>query len=82
MCLLILGGFYPQIYFIYYWASLVAQAVKNLPAMQETQVLFLGQKDPLEKDMTTYSGILTQRRPWTKEPGWLQSMVSQRVGHD
>ena len=61
------------------WASLVAQLVKNLPAMQETQVSSLGQKDPLEKEMATHSSILTWRIPWTGEPGGLQSMGSQRV---
>ena len=50
--------------------------------MQETQVWFLGQEDPLEKEMATHSSILTWRIPWTEEPGRLQSMGSQRVGHD
>ena len=63
-------------------ASLVAQLVKNLPAMQETWVQFLGREDPLEKEMATYSSILAWRIPWTKEPGRLQSMWLQRVGHD
>ena len=63
-------------------AFLVAQMVKNLPAMQETWVQFLGQKDPLEKGMATYSGILAQRISWTEEPGGLQSMGSQRVRHN
>ena len=63
------------------WASLI-KIVKNLPAMQETQVRSLDQEDPLEKGMTTHSSILAQRIPWTEEPGGLQSMVSQRVGHD
>ena len=49
--------------------SLVAQWVKNLPAMQETQVGFLGQEDPLEEGMTTHSSILTWRIPWIEEPG-------------
>ena len=56
--------------------------VKNLPAMQETQVLSLGQKDPLEKGMATYSSILAWNTPWTEEPGRLQSMWSQREGRD
>ena len=56
--------------------------VKNQPAMQDTQVLFLGQEDPLEKGMATHSSILAWRIPWTEEPGRLQSMGSQRVGHD
>ena len=62
-------------------ASLVAQAVKNLPAMQETQVQSLGQEDPLEKQMATHSSILAWRIPWTEEPGGLQSMGLQRVRH-
>ena len=60
-------------------------AIKNLPAMQEpqeTQVQSLGQEDPLEKEMTTRSSILAWRSPRTEEPGGLQSMESQRVGHD
>ena len=56
--------------------------VKNLPAMWETQVLSLGQKDPLEKGVATHSSILAWRIPWTEEPGKLQSMGSQNVGHD
>ena len=60
----------------------MAQIVKNLPAMQETQDLFLGWEDPLEKGMTTYSSILAWRIPWTEEPRGLQSMGLQRVGHD
>ena len=63
-------------------ASLVVQMVKNLPAMQETQVQSLGQKDPLEKEMATHSSILAWRIQWTEEPGGLQSMRLQRVGHD
>ena len=62
-------------------ASLVAQMVKNLPAMQETQVQSLGQEDPLEKEIATYSSILAWKIPWTEEPGGLQSMASQRVRH-
>ena len=54
-------------------ASLVAQTVKNLPAMQETQVQSLGQEDPLEKEMATHSSVLTWQIPWTEEPGGLQS---------
>ena len=60
-------------------ASLVLQMVKNLPAMQETWVRFLGQEDPLEKGMATHSSILAWRIPWTEEPGGLQSVGSQRV---
>ena len=56
--------------------------VKSLPAMQETQVQFLGWEDPLEKDMATHSSILAWEIPWTEEPGGIQSMGSQRVGHD
>ena len=56
--------------------------VKNLPAMQETQAQPLGQEDPLEKGKATHSSILAWRIPWTEEPGRLQSMGSQRVGHD
>ena len=62
--------------------SLVAQAVKNLPPMQETWVRSLGRKDPLEMGMATHSSILAWRIPWTEEPGGLQSIESQRVGHD
>ena len=60
-------------------ASLVAQC---LPAMQETRVLSLGQADPLEKEMATHSSTLAWKIPWTEEPGRLQSMGLQRVGHD
>ena len=56
--------------------------VKNLPAMQETQVLSLGGEDPLEKEVATHSSILAWRIPWTEEPGRLQFMGLQRVGHD
>ena len=65
-----------------YRSSLVAQTVKRLPAVQETQVLSLGLEDPLEKEMATHSSTLAWKIPWTKEPGGLQSMGSQRVGHD
>ena len=60
----------------------MAQIVKNLPAMLETQVQSLGQEDPLEKGMATHSSILTWEIPWMEEPGRLQSMGSQRGGHD
>ena len=63
-------------------ASLVAQRGKHLPAMQETWVRFLGQEDPLEKEMATHSSILAWRIPGTGEPGGLPSMGSHRVGHD
>ena len=56
--------------------------VKNLPAMQETQVPSLGWEDPLKEEMATHSSILAWRIPRTEEPGGLQSTVSQRVGHD
>ena len=62
--------------------SLVAQMVKRLPIMCETRISSLGCKDSLEKEMATHSSILTWRTPWTKEPGRLQSIGSQRVGHD
>ena len=65
-----------------HWASLVAQTVKNLPAIWETWVRSLGWKDPLEKGMATHSSILAWRIQWTQEPGGLQSMGSQRVRHD
>ena len=55
--------------------------LKNLPAMHETWVQSLGQEDPLEKEMATHSSILAWRIPWTEEPGGLQSMGSQSVGH-
>ena len=63
-------------------ASLVAQRIKRLPAMQETQARSLGWEDPLEKEMATHSSILAWRIPWTEEPDGLRSMGSQRVGHD
>ena len=64
------------------WASLVAQTVKNLSAVREPQVLSLGQEDPLEEGLATHSSILALRILWTEEPGDLQFMVSQRVGHN
>ena len=64
------------------WASLVAHSVKNLPAVQKTWVQFLGQEDPLEKEIATHSSIIAWEISWTDEPGELQSMGSQRVGHD
>ena len=60
----------------------MAQRLKHLPAMQETWVQSLGQEDALEKEMATHSSILAWRIPLTEEPGGLQSMGSQRVGHD
>ena len=59
----------------------MAQTVNNPPAMQETGVQSLGWEDPLEKRMATHSRILAWRIPWTEEPGGLQSVGSQRVGH-
>ena len=61
------------------WASLVAQRVKHLPAMQETWVRSLGQEDPLEKEMATHSSTLAWKIPWTEKPARLQSMGLQRV---
>ena len=61
------------------WASLVAQTVKRLSAMQETRVRFLGWEDPLEKEMATHSSILAWRIPWAEEPGGLQSIGSQEL---
>ena len=63
-------------------ASLVAQMVKNLPAMWETQVRSLGWEDPLEMGMATHSSILTWKIPWTEEPGGVRSIGSERVGHN
>ena len=67
--------------FLPHRASLVAQTGKTLPAMQETQVQSLDQKDPLENRMATHSNISAWRIPWTEEPGGLQSVGSQRVRH-
>ena len=72
-----------KIQFLYSFHFLVAQSVRNLPAMQETWVRSLGWEDPLEKEMATHSSILAWRISWTEEPGGaLQSMGSQRVGRD
>ena len=60
----------------------MAQTVKNMPAMQETRVQSLGREDPPEKGMATHTSVLAWRIPWTQEPGRLQFMGSQRVGHD
>uniref|UniRef100_A0A4W2F445 SOSS complex subunit B2 n=1 Tax=Bos indicus x Bos taurus TaxID=30522 RepID=A0A4W2F445_BOBOX len=77
------GTFGPmEILVIYQEVPCVAQRLKHLPAMQETWVRSLGQEDPLEKEMATHSNILAWRIPWTEEPGGLQSLGSQRVGHD
>ena len=61
---------------------LVAQMAKRLPVVRETWVRSLGREDPLEKGMATHSSILAWKIPWTEEPGGLQSMGSQRVGHN
>ena len=61
---------------------MVAQMVKNLPAMQETWVRSLGMEDPLEKGMATHTSVLAWRTPWMEEPGRLLSMGSQNVRHD
>ena len=71
-----------KFFFHFGWASLVAQMVKRLSAMQETWVRSLGWEDPLEKEMAAHSSILAWKIPWTVEPGRLPSMGSQRVGHD
>ena len=60
----------------------MAQSVKNPPAIQETQVQSVGEEDPLEKEMATHSSIVSCKVPWKEEPGRLQPMGSQRVGHD
>ena len=71
-----------NLYAEYIRASLVAQMVKHLSAMQETWVQSLGWEDPLEKEMATHSSTLTWKIPWMEEPGRLQSMGSLGVGHD
>ena len=63
-------------------ASLVAQKLECLPARRETLVQSLGREDPLEKEMATHSSTLALKIPWIEEPGGLQSMGSQRLGHD
>ena len=64
------------------WGFPGASTVKRLPAMQETRVRFLGQEDPLEKEMAIHSSTFAWKIPWTEEPDRLQSMGLQRVGHD
>ena len=66
----------------YSWASLVAQLVKNPPAMWKTWVRALGWEDPLEKEMAIHSSTIAWKIPWTEEPDRVQSVGSQRVGHD
>ena len=68
--------------YAFFQASLVAQTAKHLPAMQETQVWSLSGEDPLEKEMEAHFSILAWKIPWMEEPGRLQSMGWQRVGHD
>ena len=64
------------------WTSLVFQMVKNLPTMWETWVQSLNWEDPLEKEVATHSSILAWRIPWAEKSGGVQSMGSQRFGHD
>ena len=64
------------------WVALRTQRLKRLPGMWETGIQSLGREDPLEKEMAAHSSILAWRNPWMEEPGRLQSMGSQRVGHD
>ena len=70
------------VYVYVFQYSLVAQMVKHLPEMQETQVQFLGREDSLEKEMATHSSTVAWKIPWMEEPDRQQSMGSQRVGHD
>ena len=65
-----------------FYSALLAQTVKHLPAMRETRFRSLGWEDPLEKEMATRSSTLAWKSPWTEEPGRLQSMGVQRVGHN
>ena len=67
---------------VYTWTFLVAQIVQCLPTMQETWVQSLGREDPLEKETATHSSTLAWKIPWMEEPGKLQSVESQRIGHD
>ena len=78
-CHLVRGQINP---FYFLWASLLAQVVKNLPAMQETCVQSLVWEDPLEKGMAIHSSILAWKTPWTDEPGGLWSTELQRVRHN
>ena len=71
-----------KIYIMVYWVSLVAQMIRNLPAMREPWIQSLGQEDPLEKGMATHSSILAWRIPWTVELSGLQSMKLQKVRHN
>ena len=71
-----------ELTYMHYWASLVAQAVKQPAALQDTWVRSLAQEDPLEEGMAVHSSALAWRMSWTEEPGGLQSMGPQRVGHN
>ena len=73
---------FTRFFLVYYWASLVAQMIKRLPAMRETQVQSPGREDPMEEEMVTHSSILAWKIPWTEGPGRLQSMGLRRAGHD
>ena len=76
------GGVFSVVKHTFNQNSLVAQRIKRLPAMRETQVGFLGCEDSLEKEMATHSSILAWRTPWTKDPDKLQPTGLQRVRHD
>ena len=76
------GKDFPTYVYVTYMYVVVAQVAKHLPVMRETWIRSLGREDPLEKDMATHSSTLAWTIPWTEEPGRLQSMGSQRVGHD
>ena len=76
------SSFFSSVICLMYKGFPVAWMVKNLPAVQETQVQPLSQEDPLEKGMAIHTSILAWRIPWTEEPGRLQAMGAQRVGHN
>ena len=84
LCLTFMEAHLPKNFrtYTFFQASLVAQMAEHLPAMQETQVWSLSGEDPLEKEIAAHFSVLAWRIPWTEEPGRLQSMGSQRVGHD
>ena len=75
-------GFHVSVFGLLHLTSLVAQMVKHLPTMRETQVRSLDWEDPLEKEMAPHSTTLAWKIPWTEDPGGLQSVGSQRVGHE
>ena len=79
-----MSPYYPKLYIHYrlFKSSLVVQTVKHLSTTQETQVRSLGWEDPLEQEMAIRSSTIAWKIPWTEEPGRLQSVGSQRVGHD